>query len=131
MVFCMSLLLCTKYPLASSSVRTACSLVSFVPSTTRAYTNKNLSKSGVPFCVNSYKDLESVELSSTGDTPNVRLVAAFLLIAVIYFVINSFGGDWVRSIRDYVDERMAESKANKQRPDYYNIVIIYLILGSK
>ena len=47
-----------------------------------------------------------------------------LLIVIIYFVMNSFGGDWLRSIRDYVDERMAESKANKHRPDYYNIVTI-------
>ncbi len=62
------------------------------------------------------------------------IVFIFILVFLVYYLICILNKDCLQNIRDYVDEKMAESRSSKQRPDYYNIVYIclmFLILGSK
>jgi len=51
-------------------------------------------------------------------------VFIILLGGLIYYAVTVLNSDCIQNIRDYVDEKMAESRAHKQKPDYYNIVNI-------
>ena len=46
-----------------------------------------------------------------------------LFIALAYYALT-FNKDCIQNIRDYVDEKMAESRTRKHKPDYYNIAIV-------